>query len=305
MNAIEINNLTKDFGHGRGIFNVNFAVKKGEVFGFLGPNGAGKTTTIRHLMGFTQPDQGSSKILGLDASKNYAKIMENIGYLPGEINLPEGLTGWQFIRMMQKMRKSENDDYLNYLLKRFELDPEGSTKKMSLGNKRKLAIVTAFMNDPEVLILDEPTSGLDPVMQEQFVQYMIEEKKRGKTILLSSHIFPEIEATCDRIAIIKDGRLISEIDASTLKNEDEKKYALQVSSKTELNLLKKQLHSINIQFNPVGMGLEISTRKEKLNELFSELSQFKITKFKEIHFNLEEYFLDFYRSDKLFKGLEK
>ena len=205
MHTIEVEHLTKDYGSGRGVFDVSIAVDRGEVFGFLGPNGAGKSTTIRHLMGFSKPDSGSTKIEGMETFRRYFEVLNHVGYIPGEIALPAGLTGWEFIRMMQNLQKIQNEKRLGEMLKLFELEDEvlkGETKRMSLGVKRKLAVVTAFMSDPDVLILDEPTSGLDPVMQENFIQFIHEEKERGKTILLSSHIFSEIDSTCDRIAMI-------------------------------------------------------------------------------------------------------
>ena len=189
MSVIDVSHLTKDYGYGRGVFDVSFHVDRGEVFGFLGPNGAGKSTTIRHLMGFSQPDSGSTQIFGKESFHRYYEILNHVGYIPGEIALPAGLTGWEFLRMMQDLQGGRNEECLKKLLDQFELDPSGETKRMSLGVKRKLAVVTAFMNDPDVLILDEPTSGLDPVMQEVFIDYVKNEKKRGKTILLSSHIF--------------------------------------------------------------------------------------------------------------------
>ena len=167
MNVIEVKDLTKDYGSGRGVFDVNIAVKKGEVFGFLGPNGAGKSTTIRHLMGFSKPDKGQTFIFGKPTFDKYYEILSKVGYIPGEIALPQGLTGWEFIRMMQNLQGIKNEERLKQMLDLFELDDialRGETKRMSLGVKRKLAVVTAFMSDPEVLILDEPTSGLDPVM---------------------------------------------------------------------------------------------------------------------------------------------
>lgn len=180
---IEVDGLTKDYGYGRGVFDVSLHVDKGEVFGFLGPNGAGKSTTIRHLMGFSKPDKGDVKIFGIDTFDNYDKILRHVGYIPGEIALPSGLTGWEFIRMMQDMQKIHLAEKLEEMLSLFELDDKtlgGETKRMSLGVKRKLAVVTAFMSDPEVLILDEPTSGLDPVMQEVFTDYIHKEKKERK-----------------------------------------------------------------------------------------------------------------------------
>ena len=301
--VIEVKHLTKDFGSGRGIFDMNFAIKKGEVFGFLGPNGAGKTTTIRHLMGFTQPQKGTTAILGLDSSKQYHQIMKDVGYLPGEIALPEGLSGWQFIRMMQKLRKSTNETYLNYLLEKFQLDPSGSTKKMSLGNKRKLAVVTAFMDDPAVLILDEPTSGLDPVMQEIFIDYLIGEKKRGKTILLSSHIFSEIEATCDRIAIIKDGHLVSEVDAAAIKNTQRKEFALRLGSINEAEQLQANLARVGIVGERDQRKFHVTLDKQQLNLFFAQMTWVHVETFKELKFSLESYFLKFYQSDKTMKEL--
>ena len=205
MNVIEVDHLTKDYGFGRGVFDVSIHVNKGEVFGFLGPNGAGKSTTIRHLMGFSKPGSGTTKIFGEDTFDKYYDVLKKVGYIPGEIALPAGLTGKEFIKMMQDLTGIRNEERLKMLLELFELDDTalaGDVKRMSLGVKRKLAVVTAFMSDPEVLILDEPTSGLDPVMQERFVDFIHKEKERGKTILLSSHIFSEIDNTCDRICLL-------------------------------------------------------------------------------------------------------
>ena len=137
MKIIEVENLTQDYGHGRGVFDVSFSVEKGEVFGFLGPNGAGKSTTIRHIMGFSRPQKGKTRVFGMDSFDQYYKILENVGYLPGEIALPEGLTGWEFIKMMGDLRKSRNQERLEYLLNLFKLDPSVETKRMSLGDKRK------------------------------------------------------------------------------------------------------------------------------------------------------------------------
>ena len=200
---IEVDHLTKDYGYGRGVFDVSIKVHKGECYGYLGPNGAGKSTTIRHIVGFSKPQKGSVKIFGQDTFGNTEKILGRVGYLPGEPAIPAGLDGWGFIKMMQGMRGEVNEERLNYLLDLFKFNPDANVKEMSLGDKRKLAVVTAFMNDPDVLILDEPTSGLDPIMQKVFIKFIIEEKKRGKTILLSSHIFSEVDATCDTSSIPK------------------------------------------------------------------------------------------------------
>lgn len=313
MNIIEVENLTQDYGHGRGVFDVSFSVKEGEVFGFLGPNGAGKSTTIRHIMGFSRPQKGDTKLFGQETFHNYYKILGKVGYLPGEIALPEGLSGWEFIDMMCKLRNIENKDRLNYLLDKFKLNPNAETKKMSLGDKRKLAIVTAFMHDPEVLILDEPTSGLDPVMQQNFIDFVKEEKKRGKTILLSSHMFNEVEATCDRIAIIKDGKIVSMFNANDIKHNENKNFIIYFSQLKELkefvsNLPKTRKDVTNIKrigvksFNEDDLSVLVAVNDKDINELVEMLAKYKIKAFKQIKFTLEDYFMQFYKEDKNFGG---
>lgn len=309
-NIIEVKNLTKDYGSGRGIFDVSFAVKKGEVFGFLGPNGAGKSTTIRHLMGFSKPDKGNTYILGEPTFNKYYEILNHVGYIPGEIALPAGLTGWQFLRMMQDLQHIHNEEKLNSMLTLFELDNvtlQGETKRMSLGVKRKLAIVAAFMSDPDVLILDEPTSGLDPVMQENFIKFIHEEKSRGKTILLSSHIFSEIDSTCDRIAIIKDGRIVSEFVADDLKHASKKYYMIDFKDEKNVNKFKKSINKIpsaeilKIEDNKVFISLE----DEDMNKAIEILSGLEINEFSNRKESLEDYFMKFYKEDKDFGGALK
>ena len=310
MHVIEVNNLTKDYGEGRGVFDVSIYVDKGEVFGFLGPNGAGKSTTIRHLMGFSKPDSGSTKIEGVETFDKYYEILNHVGYIPGEIALPQGLTGWEFINMMQDLQKIHNNEKLHELLDLFELEDvvlNGETKKMSLGVKRKLAIVTAFMSDPDVLILDEPTSGLDPVMQENFIEFIHKEKKRGKTILLSSHIFSEIDNTCDRIAIIKDGRIVSEFIADDLKHASKKFYTIDFySEEGKNNFLEKakKIKKINIIKNEIN-ELFVSFDDSDLNYLISLLSELDIKSFSNRRESLEDYFMKFYKENKDFKGALK
>ena len=311
---IKVENLTKDYGHGRGVFNISLSVGKGEVFGFLGPNGAGKSTTIRHIMGFSKPQSGSCNVFGMESFKNYYKILDNVGYLPGEIALPEGLTGWEFIRMMGKLRGAKSDERLNYLLKKFEFDPKMETKKMSLGDKRKLAIVTAFMNDPDVLILDEPTSGLDPVMQQVFVDFIKEEKKRNKTIFLSSHIFNEVEDTCDRIAIIKDGFIVSMFETTKIKHNENKRYFVRFEKSADYESIKKQLPKLKnanaefkkpavLSFDNKQLEMVVAVNDKNINELVEVLASKKVQSFYEIKFTLEDHFMRFYKEDKDFGGV--
>ena len=216
MEMIGVNNLTRDYGGGKGVFQVSFSIAQGEVFGFLGPNGAGKTTTIRHLMGFLRPEGGSCSINGLDCWKNAPEIQKSLGYIPGEIAFFPEMTGLEYLNFLRSYRGLSHTSRMKELMERFELDPRGKIRKMSKGMKQKIAIVAAFMHDPQVLILDEPTSGLDPLMQNRFTQLIQEERERGKTIFMSSHIFEEVEKTCHRICMIKDGKIAALDDPQTL-----------------------------------------------------------------------------------------
>ncbi len=307
MHTIEVSHLTKDYGFGRGVFDVSLHVDTGEVFGFLGPNGAGKSTTIRHLMGFSRPGSGETKILGKDTFDRYFEILQHVGYIPGEIALPAGLNGWEFIRMMQNLQKIHNEDRLREMLDLFELEDKvlsGETKRMSLGVKRKLAVVSAFMSDPDVLILDEPTSGLDPVMQETFIDLIHREKERGKTILLSSHIFSEIDSTCDRIAIIRDGKIVSEFVANDLKHASRKYYTITFGSeaaKDAFLLLGKSIPSLSLTKSD-GADAELSVEDADLNTLIALLADADVRSFSNKRETLEDYFMKFYREDKDFGG---
>jgi len=310
MKIVEVNNLTKDYGSKRGVFDVSFSIDKGEVFGFLGPNGAGKSTTIRHLMGFSKPDKGETKIFGKPSFDNYYEILNKVGYIPGEIALPQGLTGWEFIHMMQDMQGKKDDKRLKELLDLFELDDvalKGETKRMSLGVKRKLAIVVANMNDPEVLILDEPTSGLDPVMQDVFVKFVRDEKERGKTILLSSHIFSEVDATCDRIAIIKDGHLVSEFVADDLKHATTKFYKIYFVNNENFKRFKANAKNVDflsvLDLDESKNYVYITTEDKNINKLISLLNDYKIKEFANIKETLEDYFMKFYKEEREFGGV--
>ena len=209
MSVIKVSHITKDYGNQRGVFDVSFEMNEGEVLGFLGPNGSGKTTTIRQLMGFMKPDQGEVTILGMDCFNDSAKVQEKVGYLPGEIAFMDDMDSMEFIRFIAAMKKMPSLQRAQELLNYFELEPKGRIKKMSKGKKQKIGLVCALMNQPEILILDEPTSGLDPLMQKKFVDLIQEEKRKGTTILMSSHLFEEVEQTCDRVVIIKEGSQIA------------------------------------------------------------------------------------------------
>lgn len=207
--ALELRGLTKDYGKQRGVFDVSLEVQRGEVFGFLGPNGAGKTTAMRHLMGFIKPDAGEARIGGYDCFSERAIIQRTLGYLPGEIACMDEMTGIAFLDFMARMKKLNDRMRLYELVDYFELDPARKIRKMSKGTKQKVGLVCAFMSRPDLLLLDEPTSGLDPLMQGRFIDLVRAEKERGATVFLSSHLFEEVERTCDSVGFIRDGRLVA------------------------------------------------------------------------------------------------
>ena len=298
MAIIQIEHLTKDYGHNRGVFDVSFKVEKGEVYGFLGPNGAGKTTAIRHIMGFSRPQTGQTFVNGMDSWKNASEIQKDLGYLPGEIALPESMKGTEFIEMMAELRGIKDMTYTNYLIEKFELEPSGSLKRMSLGMKRKLGIVTAFMHNPAVLVLDEPTSGLDPIMQNVFIEFIKEEKEKGKTILLSSHIFKEIDATCDKISIIKDGRLVSSFVADDLRHSEEKTFKMEFNTKESFerfaNEIKAHKQHKVISLKQDKNQAEVSIHDAEINDFVAFIANFDLKFFSEIKFTLEDFFMKFY-----------
>lgn len=305
MEEIKIEHLTKDFGHGRGIFDINLSIEKGECFGYLGPNGAGKSTTIRQLMGFTKADRGRCLINGFDTATEREKAMERISYIPGEIALPNELTGEEVLSIQKELKNVVNDTFLDYLIDQFELDTSLKCKQMSLGMRRKLVVVSAFMNDPDTIIMDEPSSGLDPKMQDRFISLIKAEKARGKTILLSSHIFREVDVSCDRIAIIKDGKIVSFFQADELKHKSLKTYVVSLSdaeSYKRLTKAKSKPFKI-VDEDKRGNTLTIASEDKNVNALIKCLSKEGISDFKERKQTLEDYFMSFYKEEKSFAGI--
>lgn len=305
--VIVVDHLTKDFGGGMGIFDVNFHVNKGEVYGFLGPNGAGKSTTIRHLMGYYKPEKGATYINGKESFKEYYSLLKDVGYLPGEPALPLYYTGNEFIEEMKALKNIKDNTMLNYLIDYFQVDPELPCKEMSMGMKRKMAIVVAFMSDPDVLILDEPTSGLDPNMQEKFIAFVKDEKKKGKTILLSSHIFSEVDATCDRISIIKDGKIVSEFEADTLKHSSLKTYVISFSTIDEMNNFRTKVLDEKIKEianDETNLKLTVTVDDKNINDLIVAVGAYQVKDFIEIKETLQDYFMSFYKEDHEFSGVK-
>lgn len=295
MNMIEVQNLTKDYGNNRGIFHLNFSIKQGETVAFLGTNGAGKTTTIRQLMGFVKPQNGIAKINGLDCFQQEEVIQKQVGYLSGEIAfLDENMTGQDFIKFMSDIKKIENHQRIKQLITYFELDIQIKIKKMSKGTKQKIGLIVAFMQDAPVLILDEPTSGLDPIMQNKFIELIMKEKSNGKTIIMSSHIFEEVEHTCDRILCIKDGKLIADENVEDIKCNRSKQYSITFSKEQDaLNFAKKYSDVSLINSRTALLMLTGS-----INDLLHELYNYDVTDIDVRNQTLEELFLQYYGGNK-------
>lgn len=293
MGVCEIQSLTRDYGNGRGVFNLSFSINQGEVFGFLGPNGAGKTTTIRHLMGFLKPEKGYCTIGGKDCWKDRADIQKTLGYIPGEMVFFDDMTGTEFLSFMSKYRKTKSNGRIKELLDRFELDPRGKLKKMSKGMKQKVGIVAAFMHDPEVLILDEPTSGLDPLMQNRFIELVLEDKAKGKTILMSSHMFEEVERTCDRVAIIRNGRLAALDAVEILKAAQAKKYVITFENEdAAVAFAEEGLHISGVTHNQVTVIVQ-----NNIKELISVMNRYPVINIITPNQSLEEIFMQYYGGD--------
>lgn len=293
MSVIKINDASKSYGENKGIFNLSLDVQEGEVFGLLGPNGAGKTTTIRHLLGFSKLDSGYMQIDNMETWIESTKIQERIGYLPGEISFPENLTGIEFIEYIGQLRGMKNYDKAKVLLEYFDINPNAKLKRMSKGMKQKIALVVAFMHDPKIVILDEPTSGLDPLMQERFIQLIAQEKKSGKTILLSSHMFNEIERTCDKVAIIKQGRLVTEISMKSIRQHSSKVYEIGFNDIKDLEKFEEFDFKItNVSKEKLKIKTEINDID--INQLISKLSLLNVKYIKEDVYTLEKHFMQYY-----------
>ena len=235
-NAISVTGLVKTFGMTRALDGLDLSVRRGEVHGFLGPNGAGKSTTLRVLLGLIRADSGEARLLGGDTWREAVKLHRRLAYVPGDVTLWPGLTGGEVIDLLGRMRGGLDKERRAELLERFELDPRKKSRAYSKGNRQKVALVAALASDAELLLLDEPTSGLDPLMEAVFRGCIEEERRSGRTVLLSSHILSEVEALCDRVTIIKDGKAV---ESGTL---------------SEMRHLSRTSISAELERTPVGLA---------------------------------------------------
>lgn len=286
--VIKTEHLTKDYGMGRGIFDVCLEVKKGEVFGFIGTNGSGKTTTIRNMMGFIRPDEGRVSVLGMDSWEKSVGIKCFVSYVPGEIAFPKLKSGTQFLKLQAEYLGIDNFDYMNRLIKMFKLDPTADLKRMSKGMKQKTALVAALMGDREILVLDEPTTGLDPLMREVFLDLIREEKAKGKTIFMSSHIFEEVEEVCDRAAIIKNGKIINVVDVYAMRHEKMRHFTARFAD-------EKAASGFAAKCGFAACGVDknecvIDVRRDDTGAMLKLLSEFRLLSLADEHETLEERF---------------
>ena len=290
--VIETNHLTKDYGKGRGIFDISFKIPKGKTFGYCGTNGAGKTTTLRHVMGFLKPDSGYVRVNGLDPWKDGYKIKKEIGYLPGEIAFPPVESGSAFLKSQAELLGLSDMSKAERIINALQLDPTANLRRMSKGMKQKTAIVAAFMHSPNIILLDEPTTGLDPLMREAFIEILEEEKARGATVLMSNHMFDELDEVCDYVGFIKDGHLIDIVDMEEIhhrpyrefligfRNYDEFEKAF-TDGKIEVLRRENDLRNIYIR-------VDAKNAKNAINEL----KKYELRQVSEIKYTLERYFLE-------------
>ena len=295
MNAIDISHITKDYGSHKGIFDVSLSVKKGEVYGFLGPNGAGKTTTSKLMNGLLKPTAGTVLVEGVPTTDlKTSAVARKVGYLAGEIAFPEDCTGDGLLRLLAEMKGIKDKSRMRELMELLELDPSGRVRKMSKGMKQKLGIVNAFMGNPEIVILDEPTSGLDPLMQNRFIELILEEKKKGTTVFMSSHLFEEVERTCERTAIIRQGEIAAIEDMEGLKKKRTRDYIITLDSKEAADALVLPGFSITRR---EGCQVTVAVKGD-IPRLLSLLSECSVRDLQIHTQTLEEIFLHYYGGEK-------
>lgn len=293
---IDIDHLTKDYGKGRGVFDVSLEVEEGEIYGFVGVNGAGKTTTIRHMMGFLKPDEGSVTIKGLDATKSSAEVKRYVSYIPGEINFPGDTTGEEFLKNQIYLSGRGSWEYAKELSDLLQLDVTAKVRSMSKGMKQKTAIVSAFASAADILIMDEPTTGLDPLMRDIFLDLIKQEKEKGKTIFMSSHIFQEVEEACDRVAVIQEGKIIDVIDTETIRYNKNKYYRMEFKSLKDFEHFLRLDYQID-KIKAGDLQLFVQIHDKDINQLIQDLKYFDLVYFKEVKVTFEDYITQTFKEE--------
>ncbi|WP_121613371.1 ABC transporter ATP-binding protein [Mesobacillus foraminis] len=294
MNVIEIKNLTKTYGKSRGIIDVSFDVEKGEIFGFIGPNGAGKSTTIRTLLSLIYPTSGSARIFGKDVIESAPEIKKHIGYLPAEVFYYDNMKVKDLLKYSASFYKKDCTARIKELADLLELDLNKKIDDLSLGNKKKVGIVQGLLHEPKLIILDEPTSGLDPLMQQKFFELLERENKKGATILFSSHILSEVQRLCDRVAIIKEGKIVKVEKISALKETTYKKFKLETTKTIDADYFR--LPGLN-QFEAEGNKVTF-IYKGNINDILSKIAGIELTNLWIEEPDLEEIFMHYYKKEE-------
>ncbi|NCB91711.1 MAG: ABC transporter ATP-binding protein [Clostridia bacterium] len=303
---IRTTGLTKDYKAGKGIFDFDFSVQQGEVFGLVGTNGSGKTTTIRHMMGFLKGDSGKVKIKGRDSWKHSAQLKKLIGYVPGQIDFPDVGTGTAFLKIQADFLGMKDLTYMNVLIDRFKIDITAPLKTMSKGMKQKMALVAAFMSEPEIYLLDEPSTGLDPLMRDTLIDVILEQKAKGKTIFMSSHIFKELEDTCDTVLFIKNGHIINQVKRSEYERNPIEQYEIRFSSREEY-----KRYTEDIKHKPMDEdgqkylvskfrernAIILSIPQNRIQEFLQDLSKYDLQSIDNASYSLEKYYIEMIESE--------
>jgi ABC-2 type transport system ATP-binding protein len=293
---IEVEKLTKNYGGKRGIADVTFSIPEGEVFGFLGPNGAGKTTTIRILMALIRSDSGVATIAGLDCWERSVDIKRLVGYVPGEPSMDPNLTGGQILEYFANLRGGVDPAYLKRLIQTFDLDTSRKFRQYSTGNKRKVVLIQAFMHRPRVLILDEPTSGLDPLNQQEFDGLVREARDEGRTVFLSSHVLSEVEKTCTRVGIIREGRLVRMGDIAELKAIKRYEITISFAHPVPVHTFAKLEGVAEVEELNEGSAVRLAMQGSA-DAVIKAAAQFPVVSLTSYEPSLEDIFLRYYEAD--------
>lgn len=288
-NILEIKNLTKNYGKSRGVIDVNLEIEKGTIYGFIGPNGAGKSTTIKCIMNLINKNSGEVFVDGKLFLKKNNELKNKIGYLPSEIHLYDELKVKEMIKYSESFYKKDCSKRVSELVDKLDLDINKKIEELSLGNLKKVGIVLALMHEPEIVIMDEATSGLDPLMQEAFYEILIEEKKKGTTIFFSSHILSEIKRICDKVAIIKDGKIINVDDMNNIEDSDVVR--IKITSDYNEDILKE----LGLPEDSIKKGVLEFVYKDDINNLMKILSKYNIKKLLIEELDIEEIFIHYYK----------
>ncbi|HMS92478.1 MAG TPA: ABC transporter ATP-binding protein [Candidatus Saccharibacteria bacterium] len=294
--TIVIDKLSKKYDRNQNyaLHNLSLNIFPGEVYGFLGPNGAGKSTTIRLLMDFIRPTEGKASILGYDSLKQSLLVKQNVGYLSGDSDMYLKMTGRKFLKYMSELQPAVSKKYTAELTSRLKADLNKPLGSLSRGNRQKIALIQALMHQPKILILDEPTSGLDPLMQDEFYLLIKEAKQRGATVFMSSHILSEVQKVCDKVGIIRSGKLVGEQSIEKLAIEAAQTFVIRFASKPPLKELKRLagVKKISVQKD----GSVILHVHSGLSELFTILGRHEVSELNTLELNLEDQFMQYYQS---------